>query len=231
MSKSWDVARRGFERVWREASARYPRLTALRAGAARVSASGVRGVDPAKMVWIFGSGRSGSTWLRGMMGEMSGHVVWEEPMVGRLFGSFYNQAQKANLRRADFIMGDPTREGWIRSIRNFILDGAQYAHPLLGPNHHLIVKEPNGSTGAPLVMEALPESRMILLIRDPRDVAASGLDATKEGSWLHDWADKGRWKKEGLADKKPDALIKRRSNRYVAQIGASKKAYDAHKGP
>jgi hypothetical protein len=32
----------------------------------RISGEGVRsgGVDPERMIWIFGSGRSGSTWLR-----------------------------------------------------------------------------------------------------------------------------------------------------------------------
>src|SRR5215210_4431888 len=134
-------------------------------------------IDPGRMVWIFGSGRSGSTWLRSMMGELDDAGVWEEPMVGRLFGEFYARAPTDNLRSADFVMGDPIRTGWVRSIRNFVLDGARYSNPRLGSEDFLIVKEPNGSVGAPLLMEALPESRMILLVRDPRDVVASVLDA------------------------------------------------------
>jgi hypothetical protein len=232
MSGRLDLIRRGSEKVWREVSSRYPRLTALRALAARTRGTTKGGgADPAKMVWIFGTGRSGSTWLSSMMGEVSGHLVWEEPMVGRLFGTFYDKTQKANLRRAAFIMGDPTRDGWLRSIRNFVLDGAQYAHPMLGSRHHLVVKEPNGSLGAPLIMEALPESRMILLVRDPRDVAASALDATKKGGWLHDWADKGRWKEDAVADNNPNALVRSRSNKYLAQVGAARRAYEAHGGP
>ena len=132
-------------------------------------------VNPEKMVWIFGSGRSGSTWLRSMMGEMGGHHVWEEPMVGRLFGEFYARAPQENSRSADFIMGEPIRKGWTRSIRNFVLDGASYSNPRLRPDDYLVIKEPNGSVGAVLLMEALPESRMILLVRDPRDVVASVL--------------------------------------------------------
>jgi hypothetical protein len=125
-------------------------------------------IDPGKMVWIFGSGRSGSTWLRSMMGELESSGVWEEPMVGRLFGEFYARTPKDNLRSADFVMGDPIRRGWVRSIRNFVLDGARYSNPRLGPEDYLIIKEPNGSVGAPLLMEALPESRMILLLRPRR---------------------------------------------------------------
>ncbi len=226
------LARRGLGWAWRRMAARYPRLTLLRVSVARGYAgrSGRRGLDPGNMVWIFGSGRSGSTWLRSMMGELEHHKVWEEPMVGRLFGEFYDKAQKGNLGRADFIMGTPIRSGWIGSIRNFVLDGAQYSHPLLSPKNYLIVKEPNGSLGAPLMMEAVPESRMILLVRDPRDVVASVLDGAREGNWLHSWTDKGGWRKDAVADNDPDAFVRNRANVYLQQVGSAKKAYDEHEG-
>jgi hypothetical protein len=45
-----------------------------------------------------------------------------------------------------------------------------------------MITEPKGSVGAPLLTEALSESRMILLVRDLRDVISSLLDATREGA-------------------------------------------------
>jgi hypothetical protein len=189
------------------------------------------GVRPENIVWIFGSGRSGSTWLRSMMGDPSRHLVWEEPMVGQLFGNFHRRAQTANLLRPDFVMADATRRGWIHSIRNFVLDGARYARPRLGPDHYLIIKEPNGSVGAPLLMEALPESRMILLIRDPRDVVSSTLDGARKGNWLYERKDKGGWKRDSLPDENPDAFTRRWANVYMQHAGNAKLAYDAHRGP
>lgn len=164
------------------------------------------------------------------MGEPGQHKVWEEPMVGRLFGEFYDKAQKGNLGRADFIMGTPIRAGWIHSIRNFVLDGARYSHPLMSSSHYLIIKEPNGSLGAPLLMEAVPESRMILLVRDPRDVVASVLDGAREGNWLHSWTDKGGWRKNSAADNAPDAFVRNRANVYLQQAGSAARAYDMHEG-
>ena len=189
-----------------------------------------RRVNPENMIWIFCTHRSGSTWLRSMMAELGGHKVWEEPCIGRLFGDFYRRAQKRQLASPNFIMGNPTRKGWIRSIRNFILDGASYAHPFLNCGHYLVIKEPDCSTGAPLIMEAVPESRMIFLIRDPRDVAASALDAAREGGWRYEAMDKAAWKEKTLADSKPDTFVRARANSYLQQIGSIRDAYNAHKG-
>ena len=189
------------------------------------------GIDPGRMVWIFGSGRSGSTWLRSMMGEPEAARVWEEPMVGRLFGEFYARAPKENLISADFVMGDPIRKGWISSIRNFVLDGALYSNPRLGSGEYLIIKEPNGSVGAPLLMEALPESRMILLVRDPRDVVASVLDAATEGGWLYESREGKTGTRRGTTGRRPNAFVRERANVYRRGVESAWRAYDAHEGP
>ena len=189
------------------------------------------GVEPENIVWIFGSGRSGSTWLRSMMEELDRHQTWEEPMVGRLFGEFHDRAQEVDLGRPSFIMSNATRKGWIRAIRNFVLDCANHAHPRLGTDSYLVVKEPNGSTGAPLLMEALPESRIILLIRDPRDVVSSMLDAARKGGWLYERKESDDWKRKALPDKNPDNFVRNRSRKYLQHAGSAKKAYDAHRGP
>src|SRR5829696_6291021 len=82
----------------------------------------VGGIDPKNIVWIFGSGRSGSTWLSSMMGDMEGHALWGEPWVGALFGNhYYREVDVRKHKTEQFILG-LHREAWLRSIRYFILD-------------------------------------------------------------------------------------------------------------
>src|SRR3712207_5902844 len=122
-----------------------------------------------------------------MMGDVEGHAMWGEPWVGTLFGRFYYHSgvERSKHQSAQFILGSH-RETWLGSIRNFVLDAAAATFPGLGKEDYLIIKEPNGSIGAPLMMEAFPESRMILLVRDPRDVVASSMDARSEGGWNYE---------------------------------------------
>jgi hypothetical protein len=186
-------------------------------------------VNPANVVWIFCTGRSGSTWLRGMLEEFAECKVWEEPKVGQLFGEFYDKAGESRLVSADFVMGNPTRRAWTRALRNFVLETARAANPSITPRHYLIVKEPDGAIGAPLLMEALPESRMIFLIRDPRDVAASALDATRKGSWRYEWHNMATTRRVVPAER-PEAFVKKHASKFVRQMGNARSAYDAHKG-
>jgi hypothetical protein len=87
------------------------------------------------------------------------------------------------MNNPGFIMGEPYRRVWLDSIRNFVIEGAIARYSNLRDDQYLVIKEPNGSLGAPLLLEATPNSRLIFLIRDPRDVVASRLDAFEKGSW------------------------------------------------
>ena len=208
------------------------------AKAASRSAAGANGtgtrpgaVKAENVVWIFGSGRSGSTWLSSMMGDMSGQVLWGEPWVGTLFGNFYYAQNEGRRNNPQFIMGRH-RKSWLGSIRNFLLDAAAVTFPDLKEKDYLVIKEPNGSIGAPLMMEALPESRMVLLVRDPRDVVASALDGRREGGWHHE-KHKARLYQEGKEAPEKDsvAFARSRAANYLQGMGNAKKAYDAHEGP
>jgi hypothetical protein len=189
-------------------------------------------INTENLIWIFGMGRSGNTWLVGMMRDMRFHKSWDEPFVGRLFGNFYEEAKVQSLSRPHFIMGDSTRKGWLRSIRNFVLDGAKYAHPELRPEEYLVIGEHNSSVGAPLLMEAFPDSRLILLIRDPRDIVASNLDGARKGGWLQQWREirEGDEEYHALAEEEPNSYVKQLADRYLHDIGCAKRAYDSHNG-
>lgn len=201
----------------------------LAGGRTQASEAPSRGVKPENFVWIFCTARSGSTWLRAMLQDLAGGEVWEEPKVGVLFGQFYESSHMAQRSSKEFIMGDPTRPAWRRALRNFVLETARASHPSLGAADLLVVKEPSGAIGSPLIMEALPESRMILLVRDPRDFVASALDAQKEGAWMREGQDEK--KRRDLSNER-DALrfAKGLANQYVRQVTYGKIAYEAHRG-
>jgi hypothetical protein len=191
----------------------------LRARAWRLSGGEASGVRAENIVWIFGAGRTGSTWLSEMMGELEGHTVWFEPWVGALFDPYHLRLE-VRKKGDHFILSPRYRNAWLKPIRSFVLDGAHARFPEVSEEGYLVIKEPGGSVGAPLLMEALPESRMVLLVRDPRDVAASWMDARREGAW----------KSAGEGPDDPTKRVVKAAKRYLRVAGEAKRAYDAHGG-
>jgi hypothetical protein len=69
----------------------------------------------------------------------------------------------------------------------------------------------------------MPESRMIFLIRDSRDVIASRLDATRKGSWTAQ-------NRDFDTPEKINAFTEHLAEDYLRVISQVQKAYDVHLG-
>ncbi len=208
-------------------------LTALRSILAKRDTGQDVGIRPENIIWVFGSGRTGSSWLTFMMGALPGHTRWNEPMIGHLFGHLYYERDWARQDAKHFILANDYERFWLNSVRNLLLEGATARFPERAEEGYLVIKEPHGSVGAPLLMKALPESRMIFLVRDPRDVAASKMDAHRKGSRPSEQRKTKRpelFEKNTEADERPDDFVKGRAKSYLRDIELSKRAYEAHEG-
>jgi hypothetical protein len=215
----------------RELESKDQELAELRARLLRsTTVTEAGGLEPKNVVWIFGTGRSGNTWLAAMM-ESAGHAVWKEPAIGKLFGEFYYGSRDSQRKNAKFVLGDPRKDVWLGSIRRFILEGASGRFPELSENDYLVVKEQVGSMGAPLLAEALPESRMIFLVRDPRDVVSSWLDGSREGAWHQANMARKNPKRVSRTEEDPKRFVQGLATHYLKNVGKAAEAYSAHRGP
>jgi hypothetical protein len=156
--------------------------------------------DP-RIAWIFGSSRSGSTWLLRMLSDLSCVVPLDDPHLGHHLGVWRpiplawaaceEPPQLTTLLevKADepgYFFAQRHRDAWWEPLRQLIRarfeaqaeeDGGGAAD-----DPYFVVKEP-GSHVAPLLAELFPASNVVFLLRDGRDVVDSWLDAYSDGSW------------------------------------------------
>src|SRR5215203_534618 len=155
-----------------------------------------------RLVWQFGSPRSGSTWLLQMLDQHPLILPVNEPLIGLHLSPFLAndpgyRAEDLDLetftvRRA---MGDdPARffaesfaDVWVPGLRRLLNDrfGAHLARFAKSPPDEtiIVIKEPNGSQSADVIMRAQPRARLLFLLRDGRDVVDSTLASLLVGAW------------------------------------------------
>ncbi len=136
-----------------------------------------------KMVWILGSGRSGSTWLATQLLNNPENVIWDEPYVGGHFPMV--EAWQKN-RGGTYFFSKNHEKIWKPCLRKLILQRTLSEFGRSDKN--VIIKEPNVGHGMGIVLECLPNSKLVFLLRDGRDVVDSQIDAFKKGSWNEDGA-------------------------------------------
>jgi len=233
LRRKLDARGRKLDRLRDRLAAKERELADVRRGATADSNAGPAGIQPESMIWIFGAHRTGSTWLSNMLGDLEAHVEWKEPLVGLILGYDYlipewwrDGADLVMRDRADFLLSDKYQEVWLNSIRALVLDGANARYPDVADHGYLVIKEPNGSIGAPVIARALPQSRLVFLVRDPRDIVASLLAAHSEGSWI---ARVGLG--DPLADRDPEEFVRKHAHHCMDHLLRAQEAYEHHAAP
>ena len=217
-----------------------------------------------RLVWIFGSPRTGSTWLSQLL-IFPLQLTTERPsgsIMPRSIISRKTRMQPAAVpvnepylpihltpiddrfaepgapnfllkaRRADdpnYFFADAFARCWRPEVRRLILVRLHAQAELAAREHSLhdpfvVVKEPNGSHGADVVMSLLLRSRIIFQLRDGRDVIDSMLHARSEGGWLAGPDRPGPIQRES----ERLGFVRRHSRLWVNRTLAVQRAYDTH---
>ena len=193
-----------------------------------------------RLVWIFGSSRSGSTWLLRMLSELDGAVAVDDPHLGHHLGVWrpiplawaaadgppdLTTLNDVKRDKPSYFFNERYRDIWGPALRELIvarfdadarsaLEGA-VVRPLV------FVKEP-GSHVADLLLSLFPRSRMIFLLREGRDVVDSWVAAHRHGAWAQD---EGAF---AVAPHGREALIRWQSSVWAYRTGVVQDAYRRH---
>jgi hypothetical protein len=146
-------------------------------------------------------------------------------------GGVFTAAEARNLLGPDpsYFFSEQYAEAWRPPLRRLILERLAAQATVAAGEHgldspYVVIKEPNGSEAAPMVMSALPRSRLLFLLRDGRDVLDSMLDAVSPGGWLAGGLDAAS---VASAAERLD-FLRRNAGLWVNRVSAVQRALEAH---
>jgi Sulfotransferase family len=196
---------------------------------------------PGRLAWIFGSSRSGSTWLLRMLSQLDRVVPVDDPHLGHHLGVWrpiplaWATAKEppklgtlADFKRQkrDYLFSDHYSEQWMPALRELIqaryeAQAAEDIHERGIEDPIVVVKEP-GSHAADTLIDLFPKSALIFLLRDGRDVVDSWLDAYSDGSWA---TEEGAYP---LSDEGRTALIRWQSSVWLHRTEVVQETFARH---
>lgn len=178
------------------------------------------------LVWILGTARSGTTWLLHQLSYNTGTM--DEPFITQQLTFSVRGItdkivrvidQRAN--KIDYFFSKRYKNTWLFFLRKLILNRIYAQFPDL--SQKIIIKEAMTIGSSDIIQECLPNSKIIILLRDGRDVMDSRLDAILPDSWMT---------KVGVTPMKPEdriETIKFLAMAWVETIEILMKTHHEHK--
>ena len=139
-------------------------------------------------VWLFSSPKSGTTWLASRLLSYNTKNIDElsiSPHLG-LTRPVENQIFLRDLDRysttKDYFFSNYYKKTWIFYLRKLILNRI-YAQ-VQDFTKKIIIKEPAVPGASDIIADCLPNSKIIILLRDGRDILDSILDARQKKGFM-----------------------------------------------
>jgi hypothetical protein len=197
------------------------------------------------LIWIATSPRSGSTWLLNLIGMQPRVVMIDEPLIGVHLGAWSADMLSSPLGpdaptdrqlwhrlrgpKDTYFFAESFRDAWGPHLRAMLL--ARFGAHVerfgggvpKGETPVVCIKEPVGSQASDMIMDVLPRARFLLLLRDPRDVVSSLLDAYRQGTWHSKGFPDAQYERRSRADRVEEFAIQWRGRTEI-----SLEAYEKH---
>jgi len=139
------------------------------------------------LVWIIAPPRSGTSWLGTQLLKYQTNSL-NEPLIGLHLGMRQPRIKERIVRNIDLFSNEQDyffskqyKESWMFYLRKLILNRIYTQFQDISKK--IIIKEPNGSIGMDIILQCLPKSKIIFLIRDGRDSTDSKIAAFQKDSW------------------------------------------------
>ncbi len=180
------------------------------------------------LVWIFASPRSGTTWTSVQLLSHKTKLMGE-PLIGshlanaRELGNTYIRRYEEQAEREPYFFSSKYKDVWQHYVRKLILHRIYAQFQDLSST--IIIKEPNGSMAADLITDCLPQSKVLILLRDGRDVINSLITALSKGGYAEK---NSRGAFQPLAGARRRTSILLNSRRWAKLVEVLSHTYEKH---
>jgi len=180
------------------------------------------------LVWIFSDRRSGTTWFAKELLSFQTKSL-DEPLIGLHLGRSFQikngfaRTLDVQKNRSDYFLSKEYEKTWKFFLRKLILNRIHSQFNDI--SNIIVIKEPTGSMGADILADCMPNSKIIILLRDGRDVVDSKIDEDSAGGWELELKKGFR---EGITEKKRLDHIKRHSKFWKSLMEILLKTYENH---
>ena len=145
------------------------------------------------LVFIVGCPRSGTTWAQRLLAcHPSVHTGQESDLFDSYVGVQLQTWRKLLNRdlsgRSVGLGGYLRNEQFVAVLKRYMLDLLEYIVGDMAEGDIFLEKTPSHALYIPEILELLPQSRIVHVVRDPRDAVSSLLAASK--TWGNYWAPK-----------------------------------------